>query len=142
MVAGSSNSIGDSGGTLHACGGQPQSGTMGFPRHWEFVPLHACSRCQLPKHIWQVERKQVWEGAVKRSLGEDCFGGAIVWGPQLVTLVGKYLLVSTLWNNAVMDTSFVYTFSGILYFSSYNFWPVHLGQQGQFCAGSYREPAG
>ena len=45
------------------------------------------------------------------------------------------LLVSTVWNNEVVNSSFVYMLPGCLDFSGYSFWQLWQGQQGQLCAG-------
>ena len=79
-----SNSNGDSSGLLLACGWlTPRVGLWGFPFSRNF------SACLLPKRTWLRKRKRVGEKAMKRGPGEDCFEEAIIWGPQILRLVGR-----------------------------------------------------
>ena len=121
-----SNSNGNSGGILAACGWLTQSGTVGFPSLQEFFCMSTqgvATQTHLAGRKGNRPGKRPWNKVqVRTALGKPLCGDHGLWDWLADLFVG------TLWNNGVLDTGFLYMLSGFLDFSSYTFWPVCPGQ--------------
>ena len=111
-------------------------------------PISKNSLHSHPKHTWNTllvegNRSGKEAGSEIGWGSPEFWGGALFRSHYLRYQLKDDFLVSTLWNNGVVDSSFVYMFPACLGpHHGYSYGPVCSGHRGLFCFSSWREPTG